>query len=103
MKKRSLVSMIILTIITFGIYALVWTIMFQDELKKETNEGFDGVIHFILILFTFGIYYIYWNYAAGKRLAKQGAEDWSILYLILALVGFSWLNMFLMQNQANNL
>ena len=57
-----------------------------------------------MCLITFGIYPLYWSYAAGKRLSSAGAkDDRSILYLILSLVGFGWLNMFLMQSQANGL
>lgn len=77
--------------------------MFQVELKKQTGEGFGGLGHILMLLFTFGIYGIYWQYAAGKRLAKQGAEDMSIIYLILAIVVGGFLNPFLMQNQANKL
>lgn len=77
--------------------------MFQVELKKQTGEGFGGLGHVLMLLFTFGIYGIYWQYAAGKRLAKQGAEDMSIIYLILAIVVGGFLNPFLMQNQANKL
>lgn len=103
MKKRSILAMILLTIITLGIYGLYWYISFQVQLKKETGDGFGGWGHFFMSLITFGIYSIYWNYAAGKRLAKLGAEDHSIIYLILALIGFSWLNALLMQHQANKL
>lgn len=102
MKKRSIGVMILLYIITFGIYPLYWYITFQSQLKAKTGEGFGGLGHFIVSIFTFGIYGIYWQYAAGKRLAKLGASDNSILYLILGIfVGF--LNPFLMQNQANHI
>ncbi len=103
MKKRSILVMILLTIITLGIYLLVWYIMFQMELKKQTGEGFGGLAHFLMTFVTLGIYSIYWQYAAGKRLAKQGASDHSVLYLIFCLIALSWLNPFLMQNQANKL
>ncbi|MFK5883606.1 MAG: DUF4234 domain-containing protein [Candidatus Izemoplasma sp.] len=103
MTERGLVAIILLSIFTLGIYALYWMIVFQIELKKETDEGFNGFGHFLMLFFTLGIYSIYWQYAAGKRLAKQGAEDNSVLYLILALFGLSIVNMALMQNQANSL
>lgn len=103
MTKRSVLGMVLLTIITLGIYMLYWVIVFQVELKKQTNEGFDGLGHFLMLFFTFGIYSIYWQYAAGKRLEKQGADDRSVLYLLFCFVALSWLNPFLMQSQANNL
>lgn len=103
MKQRSLGMMILLFIFTFGIYPIYWYIMFQVELKKQTGDGFGGLGHFLMLIFTFGIYAIYWQYAAGKRLAKQGAEDMSVIYLILTLLILGFLNPFIMQNQANKL
>lgn len=103
MKTRSLLTMVLLTIVTLGIYALYWYYSFQDQLKEKTGEGFGGFAHLLVSLITFGIYYIYWQYAAGKRLAKLGAGDNSILYLVLALLSFGWLNALLMQDQANKL
>jgi len=103
MTQRSILAMILLSIFTLGIYMLYWFIVFQVELKKQTGDGFGGFAHFLMSIFTLGIYSIYWQYAAGKRLAKQGANDYSLLYLILVFVSFSWLNPFLMQSQANNL
>ncbi len=103
MKKRSIGMMILLTIITAGIYGIYWFVAFQMELKAKTNEGFGGLAHFLLAIFTFGIYMIYWQYAAGKRLAKLGAEDHALLYIIFCFVALSFLNPFLMQNQANKL
>ena len=64
-----------------------------------------SIISFVglMLLFTFGIYGIYWQYAAGKRLAKQGAEDRSLIYLIFNFTPIAIINPFLMQQQANEL
>lgn len=102
MRHRSLGIMVVLTIITFGLYFLYWTVSFQMELKQKTNEGFGGLGHLIMILITFGIYYIYWNYKVGERLEKMGRPNNGILYLILILLAVGWLNPFLMQSEANN-
>ncbi|MFW6046863.1 MAG: DUF4234 domain-containing protein [Candidatus Woesearchaeota archaeon] len=105
MKKRDIIVMILLTIITFGLYMIYWSASFQSELKKETGLGFNWFFHLVLLFATFGIYAIYWQYAAGKRLAKLGAEDYSILYLLLIIFAGSGaiLNPFIMQYQANKL
>lgn len=101
MKNREILTMVLLFIFTFGIYGIIWTYKFQDELHKETGEGFSGIGHLLMLIFTFGIYHLYWQYAAGLRLAKQGQDDKAILYLILAFTPVSFLNPFLMQQQAN--
>jgi len=103
MKKRSIGVMILLYIVTFGIYAVYWPCAFQAELKRKTGQGFGGWGHFFMSLITFGIYPLYWQFAAGKRLAKQGATDRSVLYLVFCFVLLSWLNPFLMQSQANKI
>ena len=93
-----------MSVITAFFYQLYWYIAFQVELKKATKEGFGGLGHFLASFFTLGIYNIYWQYAAGKRLAKQGASDHSLIYLIFCFIpGVAILNPFLMQHQANGL
>ena len=104
MFERNITTMIILFLVTFGIYPLIWSVKFQSDLEVETGEGFEAVGHFLMLIFTFGIYAIYWNYAAGKRLAAQGAPDNSILYLILSFTGIGALIVpFLLQTEANKL
>lgn len=103
MKKRSLVLMILFSVITGGIYGIYWYCSFQNQLKQKTGEGFSGLGHFLVSLVTFGIYTIYWNYAAGKRLQKLGATDNSIIYLIFSIIGLGGINALIMQSQANNL
>ena len=103
MKRRSIVMMIVLTIITFGIYSIYWTCSFQNQLKKNTGKGFGGFGHLLALMFTFGIYGIYWQYAAGRRLAELGAQDNSTIYVVLVFVFLSWLNKYFMQSQANQL
>ncbi|HEY8443341.1 MAG TPA: DUF4234 domain-containing protein [Clostridia bacterium] len=103
MKKRSILFMILMTLITVGIYGIYWYIKFQLELKKATKEGFGLLGHILMTLIFSVIYVIYWQYAAGKRLAKLGATDLSLIYLILVLFGVGFINPYLMQHQANDL
>lgn len=51
--ERELVSIFLLSIFTLRIYAKCWIIVFQFELEKETDKGFDGFGHFIMLIFTF--------------------------------------------------
>ena len=102
MKRRSIVGMVFLCIFTLGLYSIYWTCSFQNQLKKTTGDGFGGFGHFIMSIITFGIYPLYWQFAAGKRLSKLGVKnDYATIYLILGLIGFSFINMLLMQHQAN--
>lgn len=101
MKQRSIGTMILLFLFTFGIYPIVWYCKFQGELKQATGEGFGMGMHFLMSIITFGIYQVYWQFAAGKRLAKLGLEDKSVLYLVFSFIFLGWLNPFLMQSAAN--
>ena len=103
MTKRSIGMMILLTFVSLGLYLIYWNIKFQVELKAKTGEGFGALGHILMLLFSFGIYVIYWQFAAGQRLGKAGANDYGVLYLVLSIVGFGWLNPFLMQVEANKI
>ncbi|MFA6860277.1 MAG: DUF4234 domain-containing protein [Clostridia bacterium] len=103
MQKRSLVAMILLTLITFGIYGIYWYCSFQNQLKKNTGMGFGGVGHFFVSIITFGIYGLYWSFAVGKRIEALGGKNNGIIYLILTLIGFGWVANLLMQNEVNQL
>ncbi len=93
--------MILLLIVTLGIYGIYWTVAFQNDIKRQTGEGFGGIVHLILIFVTFGIYYLYWCYKTGERLEKIGASNQGVIYLILNFVALGWLNPFLMQAESN--
>lgn len=101
MRNRSVGMMILLSVITLGIYFIYWSVVFQSELKEKTGEGFGGLGHFLMLFVPF--YSLYWAYAAGKRIAKVGGDDDSLLYLLLSLFGFFIIVPFLMQSKANNL
>ena len=110
-QEKNLVTNIILTIVTFGIYGIIWFINITDDAKTvskdETMQG--GGVAFLLTLITCGIYGYYWSYKMGK-LINQGKinnnmpeDDKSVLYLILQLCGLGIVNWALMQNDLNEL
>ena len=103
MKKSNIPLMILLFVVTLGIYGIYWIIDFQIQLNKKTKEGFGWLGHVLMLFLTFGVYFIYWQYAAGRRLASQGAKDRSLVYLFFCFIYLFWLNPFLMQAQANKL
>ncbi len=50
-KPRSSLAVILLAIITLGIYGLVWQYKTFQEMKDHTGEGIGGVVGLILALF----------------------------------------------------
>lgn len=96
--------MILLSIVTCGIYDLYWYCSFQNQLKKETGMGFTGVGHFFISIITCGIYTVFfWPHAVGKRLAALGGKNDGVLYLILSIFGLFVVACLLMQSEANKL
>ena len=106
---KNIAKCLILTIVTCGIYGIIWFINLVDDLNKaaQTPEESNGVTVFILGLVTCGIYYIYWYYKAGDKVNKiknicgLPASDLSILYLLLGVFGLGIVNYVLIQTELN--
>lgn len=109
-KEKNIVTCIILSIITCGIYGIVWFInMTDDAAYANEDRDFSGGKAFLFSIITCGIYGLYWNYKMGKELyeakEKKGmrASDNSVLYLILAILGLGIVNYCLIQSDLNDL
>ncbi len=104
-KQRNIVTAIILTLVTCGIYGIYWTVMLAREAVSVKDEKDDGVLEIILMLFLPFIGF----YLAEKKLAEGCAakgiahKDNSIIYLVLGLVGLGIVNFCMMQNDLNNI
>ena len=74
-KQRSYITMILLTIITCGIYGIVFWYNYTDDLNTVCNG--DGkqtrnyLITLLLSIITCGIYYWIWVYGVGNRLSAN--------------------------------
>ncbi len=106
--KKSIVTNIILTIVTCGIYGIVWFINITDDTRIVSGDNrLSGGKAFLFTLITCGIYGYYWAYLMGKALvqakSKYGlmADDNSILYIILQFLGLGIVNYCLIQNDLN--
>ena len=92
-KKREVVTAVILLIVTCGIYGIIWFVGLTDDVKtvSEDPEMPSGGKAFLLTLVTCGIYGLYWAYKIGKAMQiaqqKNGLpdKDNSTLYLILEI------------------
>ncbi len=104
-KERNIVTCILLTIITCGIYGIYWMIMLAKESVSVKDASDSGILEIVLMLFIpfLGIF------LCEKKLAEGCAEkgiahtDNSILYLILGLVGLGIVGYCMLQNDLNKL
>ncbi len=106
--NRSIVTCILLTIFTCGIYGIIWFISLTDDANAAAEEtGTSGGTAFLLTLITCGIYSIYWAYTMGKKMQTAGEKrgvsiaDNSVLYLVLSIVGLGIVNYCLIQSDLN--
>lgn len=110
LKEKNIALSIVLTIVTFGIYGIVWFVNITDDTANAAQDtSINGGKALLFSILTCGIYTIYWNYKMGIMLHKVKTskgivcQDNSILYLILSLLGLSIVNFCLMQSDINDL
>ncbi len=110
-KKRDLVTAIILSIVTCGIYGIIWFVEITDDAKAASNDQTlpSGGTAFLLTLVTCGIYGFIWAYKMGKAINQARVnkgmvdDDKSVLYLVLQIFGLGIVATALMQNDLNEI
>lgn len=110
-QNRNVAMQIILTLVTCGIYGIVWFILMVDDVNTVSRKegAMSGVMVLLLSIITCGIYGLIWYYQAGQVIDQARSErgelpgSSGILYLILALFGLSICSMALIQNELNKI
>ena len=109
-NKKNIAICIILTIVTCGIYGIIWMINMVDALNtaSQSQGESSGATVFLLSLVTCGIYSWVWLYKAGekvniiKRLNGEFPDSSTpIIYLVLGLCGLGIVSYYLIQDQLN--
>jgi hypothetical protein len=109
LKQRGIAMSLILSIVTFGIYGIVWMVKLSNELSAFNGEKIMGILEIILSVITFGVYGIYWFYKMGKKVVRaqqksgQVEKDNSIIYALLGLFGLGFISVALLQSNVNTL
>lgn len=104
-KERNIVTSIILTLVTCGIYGIYWAIMLAREAVSVKDPADNGLLEIVLMLFLpfLGFFLAEKKLTEGCEARGVAHTDNSILYLILGLVGLGIVNFCLMQNDLNKL
>lgn len=103
MRKRSIVSIVILSLITCGIYLLVATYQIYSDINYASKENDSALTDILLGIVTCGIWSIYCYYKYSKKLVNLGTDDNSIINVILGIFGFGIVSVCIMQNDINHL
>lgn len=74
-KRRSLLTVILLSIVTCGIYGIIFWYNYAEDMNRVCNgDGKETKNYIIVILLSFitcGIYGLIWQYGVGNRLQEN--------------------------------
>lgn len=102
MRRRNIVSIVVLSIITCGIYYLFAWYEVMSDINYESGESNSAALDIILTFITCGIWGVYAYYKYSQKLARVGAEDSSTITTILALFGLSLISLCILQTNIND-
>lgn len=119
-KQKSVAMVIFLSIITCGIYFLVWMAQTTNDLNEASRIvsrknpyvetiGTSGGMVVLFAIITCGVYSIFWWYKVGKvmqmlqiDLGERLVNDNSVIYLLLSIFQLSLVSMAILQSDLNN-
>lgn len=74
-KHRDFIAMVLLSIITCGIYGIIFWYQYSDDMNKvcygDGKETKNYLLVILLSIITCGIYSWIWHYGVGNRLAEN--------------------------------
>src|SRR4051812_14247010 len=82
MNRRSVVAVLLLSFVTFGIYYLVWEVKTKNEMK---NLGADIPTAWLLIVPFANIWWM-WKYSGGVEKVTGGKTSQAIAFILLFLL-----------------
>ncbi len=104
MNKRSIIAMILLSIITCGIYLIFWMYLARSEFQQLSGDQSISPGLELLFCLLCAPYSLYWIYKFSSDIAKYQYQnglqvtDNSAINLILYIFGFGFISFLLIQN-----
>ena|SRR5258706_12251131 len=95
MNQRSVAAVVILTIVTFGIYAIVWLVKTKGEMVEQ---GADIPTSWLMIIPIAGIYW-QWKWAGGVEHVTKGKNSQAVVFILLFLLNI--IGMAIVQDMLN--
>lgn len=110
LTKKNIGKILLLSVLTCGIYYYVWLAKTQDEMNSLMNDGdTSGAMVVLLSIITCGIYTIYWYYNMGNKVTSiksynnLPAKENAIVYLVLCLFGLGLVSFIMLQSELNDI
>ena len=101
MRKRSIVSIILLSFVTCGIYTLILYYQMFSDINRECRENDTAGTDLLLMIITCGIWGIYCMYKYSKKLARLGCDDNSVINILLSIFSLQLIALCIMQDSIN--
>ena len=107
-KKKNIALSIILSLVTFGIYPIIWQYHLIQNVRTLKGSYSGGVTELLCCMFV-PFYSLYWWFSRGeyvKTVCKHynySVMGSGILYLLLGLFGFGIVSYAIMQRDFNNI
>ena len=110
--QRNIVLCIVLSIVTLGIYGLIWTVKMVDDVNEASAEpnATSGAMVLVLTLVTCGIYWLIWVYKSGELMNNAKSSrglatdpNSSVLWLVLSIFGLGIVVYYFIQNDLNKI
>ncbi len=94
-RPRGILFVIVLSIVTFGIYHLYWYYKNFEEMKGHTGNGIGGILGLLIAIIFNPINWFVMPSEIGNMYRDDGREapmtGWTGLWILLPLVGwFVW-------------
>ena len=95
-RPRGILFVILISIVTLGIYHLYWVFKVFEELKQHTGVGIGGVLGLVIAIFIGIVNGFVLPSEIGTMYARDGRTKpmtgWTGLWLLLPIVGwFVWI------------
>lgn len=94
-KPRSAGLVVLLTIVTFGIWAIVWSYQNGEEVKQHTNTGLGGVAYLLVTVFVAPVTMFLLANEVEQMYRRDGREPpittlWGLWFLLPLIGNLIW-------------
>ena len=107
-RNKSIPMVIILSLVTCGIYYYVWMYQTSEEINNSLGDTQENSgLEILLTIITCGIYGLYWLYKYNHKILRlatnmgKPVSDNSVICIVLAIFGFMIVSQGIMQSQIN--
>jgi len=83
MQRRSVLGVIVLSVVTFGIYAIYWTVKTKSEMNAQ---GADIPTAWLILVPLVSIWWT-WKFSEGVEHVTRGGLTGAVAFVLLWLLG----------------